>query len=75
MLEGNPEHPRDFNHHTYRKQRMQDAVTIANYLVELGHDMTHFKLGLENKIDIWSKMLALDKKGLMRSWKITESGN
>jgi hypothetical protein len=75
MLEGNPDHPRDFNHHTYRKQRMQDAITIANYLVELGYDMSHFKLGLENKIDIWEKMLALDKKGLMRSWAVSNLGN
>ena len=72
MLEGNPNNPRDFNHVTWRKRRMQEAMMIGNYLAPLGYDLTHFKLGLENKIDIWEKMAALDKKGLMKQWKIEE---
>jgi hypothetical protein len=72
MLEGNPDHPKDFNHSTWRKHRMQEAMKIANYLIPLGFDATHFRQGLDNKIDIWGKMLALDKKGLMRSWKTAE---
>ena len=72
MLEGNPSHPRDFNHMTWRTRRMQEAMKIANYLVPLGYDLEHFKLGIENKIDIWHKMLKLDTKGLMKSWSSTE---
>jgi len=75
MLEGNPAHPRDFNHITWRKRRIQDAMTIANYLGPLGHDLTHFKLGLENKINIWEKMIKLDKKGLMKQWSPEELGH
>jgi len=75
MLEGNPAHPRDFNHITWRKRRIQDAMTIANYLVPLGYDLTHFKLGLENKINIWEKMIKLDKKGLMKQWSPEELGH
>jgi hypothetical protein len=75
MLEGNPQHPRDFNHITWRKRRIQDAMTIANYLVPLGYDLTHFKLGLENKINIWEKMIKLDKKGLMKQWSPEELGH
>ena len=72
MLEGNPNNPRDFNHVTWRKRRMQEAMMIGNYLAPLGYDLSHFRLGLENKIDIWEKMAALDKKGLMKQWKIHE---
>jgi hypothetical protein len=51
---------------------MQEAMMIGNYLAPLGYDLTHFKLGLENKVDIWEKMAALDKKGLLKQWKIEE---
>lgn len=74
MLEGNPAHPRDFNHIDWRKRRMQDAMKIGNYLEPLGYDLTHFRLGLENKINIWEKMIKLDKKGLMKQWSPEELG-
>jgi len=38
----------------------------------LGYNLDHFKLGMDNKIDIWGKMLKLDKKGLMKSWSTIE---
>jgi len=72
MLEGNPNHPRDFNHVDWRKRRMQEAMQIGNYIAGLGYDLTHFKLGIENKINIWGKMLELDTKGLMKSWSVAE---
>ena len=72
MLEGNPQNPRDFNHITWRKRRQHDAVKIADYLATLEYDLTHFKQGMENKIDIWGKMIKLDKKGLMRQWSTSE---
>jgi hypothetical protein len=72
MLEGDPSNPRDFNHLSWRKIRMQDAMKIGNYIATLGYDLTHFQLGMENKIDIWSKMIKLDKKGLMKQWSIAE---
>jgi hypothetical protein len=75
MLEGNPHHPRDFNHVIWRTRRTEDAIKIANYIASLGYDLEHFKLGMENKIDIWGKMLKLDTKGLMKSWSSTELGN
>ena len=75
MLEGNPKHPRDFNHIDWRKRRIQDAMKIGNYLEPLGYDLTHFRLGIENKIDIWEKMIKLDKKGLMKQWSSEELGH
>jgi hypothetical protein len=72
MLEGNPNHPRDFNHHEWRKRRQQDAMKIGNYLITLGYDLEHFRLGMENKIDIWGKMIKLDTKGLMKQWSTVE---
>jgi hypothetical protein len=75
MLEGNPQHPRDFNHIDWRKRRIQDAMKIGNYLEPLGYDLTHFRLGLENKINIWEKMIKLDKKGLMKQWSPEELGH
>jgi hypothetical protein len=75
MLEGNPAHPRDFNHITWRTRRIQDAMKIGNYLEPLGYDLTHFKLGIENKINIWEKMIKLDKKGLMKQWSPEELGH
>ena len=75
MLEGNPAHPRDFNHITWRTRRIQDAMKIGNYLEPLGYDLTHFRLGIENKIDIWEKMIKLDKKGLMKQWSPKELGH
>jgi hypothetical protein len=72
MLEGNPNHPRDFNHINWRKRRMEEAMQIGNYITNLGYDLTHFKLGIENKIDIWSKMIKLDTKGLMKQWSVAE---
>jgi len=74
MLEGNPRHPRDFNHIDWRKRRIQDAMKIGNYLEPLGYDLTHFRLGIENKINIWEKMIKLDKKGLMKQWSPEELG-
>jgi hypothetical protein len=75
MLEGNPRHPRDFNHITWRTRRIQDAIKIGNYLEPLGYDLTHFRLGIENKINIWEKMIKLDKKGLMKQWSPEELGH
>jgi hypothetical protein len=75
MLEGNPSHPRDFNHHSWRKIRMQDAMKIGNYIATLGYDLTHFQQGIENKIDRWSKMIKLDKKGQMKQWRADELDN
>ena len=74
MLEGDPRSPRDFNHSDWRKRRMQDAMKIGNYLEPLGYDLTHFRLGIENKINIWEKMIKLDKKGLMKQWRPEELG-
>jgi len=74
MLEGNPKHPRDFNHIDWRTRRIQDAMKIGNYLEPLGYDLTHFRLGIENKINIWEKMIKLDKKNLMKQWSPEELG-
>jgi hypothetical protein len=75
MLEGNPSSPRDFNHNYWRNRRMQDAIKIGDYLESLGYDLTHFKLGIENKINIWSNMTKLDPKGLMKQWRYDELDN
>jgi hypothetical protein len=70
IFEGNPQDPRDFNHMSMRKIRYNDAVKIANYLKqEYNRDMSWFDDAQAGKHDVWERMLALDKKGLMKKWK------
>lgn len=67
MLENlGPENPKDFNHPNWIKIRVQEAIKLAEYIENKeGRLLTHFRQGLENKIDIWQKAKALDKHGLM----------
>ena len=69
IFEGNPTDPRDFNHVNLRKIRFDEAVKIADFLKETyGRDMSWFEDALSSKHDVWEKMLALDKKGLMKKY-------
>jgi hypothetical protein len=56
MFEGNPNDPRDFNHNSWRKKRMEDAVKIDNYLTTIGQATAWFKNVIEGKQDPWEKM-------------------
>jgi glycosyltransferase involved in cell wall biosynthesis len=70
IFEGNPKDPRDFNNDEVRKNRIDDTFKLANYLEqELGYELRWFKDAVAGKVNVWDKMLALDKKGLMRQWK------
>jgi hypothetical protein len=69
MLEGNPNNPRDFNSSHWRKVRLDEAMTIANWLDSQGYSTEHFSQALQGKHDIWYKMLATDKKNRLKSWK------
>lgn len=61
IYEGNIHDPRDFNHASQRKMRIDDAIKICKYLDNLGgYDTTHFKEVLQGKRDPWAKMLASD---------------
>ena len=75
MLEGNPSNPRDFNHFTWRKARIDECMKLAQHIAPLGHDMNHFKWGVEgvddkgNEYDIWCKMNLADPHKRLKQWK------
>lgn len=56
MLEGNHNDPRDFNHDSWRKKRINDAMKINNYLTSIGQPSGWFKNVTEGKQDPWEKM-------------------
>lgn len=56
MLEGNPDHPFDFNYIDWRRRRIVDASKIAQYLNAQGRDMTWFENVMNKKQDPWEKM-------------------
>jgi hypothetical protein len=56
MLEGNHNDPRDFNHDSWRKKRVDDATKINNYLISIGQPSSWFKNAAEGKQDPWEKM-------------------
>jgi len=56
MLEGRPDHPKDFNYVTFRKQRFDDAGRIVDYLRTQGEDVSWFENVLASKQDPWAKM-------------------
>lgn len=60
MYEGNPRHPKDFNHADWRRQRFVDAAKIALYLRNQGRDMTWFERVLNGTQDPWEKMTSLE---------------
>jgi hypothetical protein len=70
IFENNPNDPRDFNHVDLRKVRFNDAVKLADYLEKThNRDMSWFKDAVQGKHDVWQRMLAMDKKGLMKKWQ------
>lgn len=67
MLENlGKDNPRDFNHTNWVNIRVQEAIKLAEYIeVKEQRVLTHFRDGLENKIDIWHKAKALDVRKQM----------
>lgn len=58
MLEGNPKHPLDFNHVSWRKQRFEDADRINEYRRTLGEDCSWFDRVKTRDQDPWAKMVS-----------------
>jgi hypothetical protein len=56
MLEGRPSDPRDFNHVTWRKRRMADALRICEMLESQGQAMSWFRSVLSGQQNPWAKM-------------------
>jgi hypothetical protein len=75
QLEGNPSNPRDFNHINWRKTRIDECFKLAQHLGPLGHNLSHFKYGVEgvdeqgNEYDIWCKMNAADPHKRLKQWR------
>jgi hypothetical protein len=66
-LEGNINNPRDFNHESQRRLRVDDAKKLAKYLKDQGLDTSHWDEVMAGKRDPWAKMLAMDvNKQMMR---------
>jgi glycosyltransferase involved in cell wall biosynthesis len=58
MLEGNHEHPADFNHIGFRNRRIADANKIAWYLKRIGQPSEWFDLVMSGQKDPWEYMLS-----------------
>lgn len=66
VYEGNIHDPRDFNHVSQRKIRLEDAGKISRYLTEHGYDSSHFTEVMMGKRDPWQKMLASDVNNMLK---------
>ena len=73
MLENMPgNNPRDFNHITWRKRRIEETEKIADYLDSIGRDTTWFRDSMTGKNpDIWARMVLQDPHKRLRQWKDT----
>ena len=73
MLENMPgQDPRDFNHITWRKRRIEETEKIADYLDSIGRDTTWFRDSMTGKNpDIWARMVLQDPHKRLRQWKDT----
>ena len=73
MLENMPgQDPRDFNHITWRKRRIEETEKIADYLDSIGRDTTWFRDSMTGKNpDIWARMVLQDPQKRLRQWKDT----
>jgi hypothetical protein len=60
MLEGNPNHPRDFNYVDWRKRRFQDAVTINQHLESIGQSTEWFRNVVAGTQSPWEKMCSTE---------------
>jgi hypothetical protein len=71
MLENMPGNdPRDFNHITWRKRRIEETEKIADYLDSIGRDTTWFRESMTGKNpNIWSRMVLQDPHKRLRQWK------
>lgn len=56
MLEGNHNHPADFNHPNWRLARLQDCNKLAWYLERIGQPSQWFKAVMAGEQDPWTKM-------------------
>jgi hypothetical protein len=56
MLEGNHDDPRDFNHISWRRRRLDDCNKIAWYLNLMGKDTSWFQRVIRGEQDPWEEM-------------------
>jgi len=71
MLENMPGNdPRDFNHISWRKRRIEETAKLADYLDGIGRDTTWFRDSMTGKnSDIWARMVLQDPHKRLRQWK------
>jgi hypothetical protein len=69
MLENLGSHDtRDFNHANWCEIRINEAIKLAEHIERSENRLlTHFRQGLEGKINVWEKMIALDVKNQMKT--------
>lgn len=58
MLEGNLQDPRDFNHVSWRQQRLQDCEQLAQYLQSRNQDTSWWQAVKAGKQDPFERMLS-----------------
>lgn len=73
QLEGNPSHPADFNHASWRHRRLSDCARLANHLEQTrGVPMTWWHNVLRGKQDPWQKMIELDVKNRLKVFPVKQ---
>lgn len=74
MLENLGQHdPRDFNHAAWIQIRLDEALKLASHIEHKeNRTLTHFRQGIEGRINIWEKMMALDVNKQMAFTKRNE---
>lgn len=61
MLEGNHNHPADFNHPTWRQARLIDCNKIAWFLKRTGQPSAWFEAVMAGEQDPWAKMISKEQ--------------
>lgn len=70
IYEGKSEDPRDFNYKPRRLTRLEEANTIAKYLIEeKDYPLEHWKAMCTGKADAWQKMIEADVNNHLKQFK------
>lgn len=67
VFEGNPQDPRDFNHKTKNRQRLDETAKLAEYIQTVEkRSLPRYHDAMSGRVPMWSKMLELDVRNQMK---------
>ena len=67
LLEGNQNHPLDFNHIEQQQKRLHDAATLATWMQDQNMDLSFFTACCEGRQDPWEKLRLNDPNNQISS--------